>query len=250
MRIDTKVHWQRLREIVSPKAWMGVGLALALTGGYLILPVLWTHWARVYRLREWLRDPSAHADWAVQAGTRCGQAPMLLPTDGYIGFIWGDSFRLGHKHQGIDIFGGGEAGLTPVLASYPGYLTRLPEWRSAVIVRVPQDPLQPERQIWLFYTHMADQEGNSFISPQFPPGSREVYVAAGTLLGYQGNYSGDPLNPVGVHLHFSIVLDDGRGRFRNELDFRNTIDPSPYLGMPLNASTNPDKIPVCASGGK
>jgi murein DD-endopeptidase MepM/ murein hydrolase activator NlpD len=72
-----------------------------------------------------------------------------------------------------------------------------------------------------------------------------VYVEAGTLLGYQGNYSGDPDNPTGVHLHFSIVRDDGQGQFLNELDMDNTLDPSPYLGLPLNASQNQDEIPVC-----
>jgi hypothetical protein len=49
------------------------------------------------------------------------------------------------------------------------------------------------------------------------------------------NDSGEPGNPVGVHLHFSIVRDDGKGSFRNELDSHNTLDPSPYLGLPLNA---------------
>ena len=79
----------------------------------------------------------------------------------------------------------------------------------------------------------------------FPPGTSEAYVAAGTLLGYQGNYSGSPLNPTGVHLHFSIVLDDGEGGFRNELEFRNTIDPSSYLGLALNADQNPNQLVVC-----
>ena len=72
-------------------------------------------------------------------------------------------------------------------------------------------------------------------------------MEAGALLGYQGDYSGDPSNPVGVHLHFSIVLDD-KGRFRNELEIRNTLDPSPYLGLPLNAKENPAVIPVCGGG--
>ena len=184
-------------------------------------------------------------DWKVLAGTRCGQAPFVLPTSGYIGFIWGDSFRLGHRHQGLDIFGGQAAGVVPVVAAASGYLTRLPEWRSAVILRLPQDPLKPERQIWLYYAHMADQRGNSFIQKQFPPGTAEVFVEAGALLGYQGNYSGDPFNPTGVHLHFSIVLDDGKGNFRNELEIQNTLDPSPYLKMALNASTNPQAVPVC-----
>jgi len=136
-------------------------------------------------------------------------------------------------------------GLTPVYAAYDGYLTRLSDWKSSVIQRVPSDPLQPGRQIWLYYTHMADEAGTSYVVADFPPGTREVFVAAGTLLGYQGNYSGDPNNPTGVHLHFSIVRDDGNGNFLNELDIRNTYDPSPYLGLALNAKTSQGEVPLC-----
>jgi hypothetical protein len=124
-------------------------------------------------------------------------------------------------------FAGTEIGVTPVISAYHGYLTRLPDWKSTVIVRVPEDPLQSDRQIWLYYTHMADEEGNSFISSQFPPGTSEVPIEAGTFLGYQGDYSGDPNNPVGIHLHFSIVEDDGSG------------------GLPLNAYENRDRVPLC-----
>ncbi len=92
---------------------------------------------------------------------------------------------------------------------------------------------------------MADSDGNSYIAAEFPPGTREVFVAAGTLLGYQGNYSGDPNNPVGVHLHFSIVRDDGKGDFLNELDIRNTYDPSPYIGLELNARNSNGEVPLC-----
>ena len=92
---------------------------------------------------------------------------------------------------------------------------------------------------------MADSAGNSYVSSQFPPGTNEVYVEAGTLLGYQGNYSGDPNNPTGIHLHFSIVKDDGQGRFQNELEIKNTLDPSPYLGLAVDASLNPGDIPIC-----
>ena len=132
-----------------------------------------------------------------------------------------------------------------MIAAYPGYLTRLPDWKSTVIIRIPDDPLQPGRQIWTYYTHMADQEGISFIAPSFPQGVNEIFVEAGTLLGYQGDFSGNPDNPTGVHLHFSIVKDDREGRFTNELDIDNTYDPSPYLGLLLNAKTSPDQIPVC-----
>jgi murein DD-endopeptidase MepM/ murein hydrolase activator NlpD len=104
----------------------------------------------------------------------------------------------------------------------------------------------PTRQNWTYYTHMADPSGTvSYIVPQFPEGTSEVFVEAGTLLGYQGNYSGDPGNPVGVHLHFSIVQDQN-GQYLNELDINNTYDPSPYFGLPLNAAMNRDTIPLCA----
>ena len=200
---------------------------------------------RTQRLMTWLNEPQAHPEWAVQANRRCGAAPFSLPTAGYIGYLWGDSFYAGHQHQGLDIFGGDAPGLTPVYAAYPGYLTRQPDWKSSLIIRLPDDPLHPGRQIWTYYTHMASPQGDSIISTDFPPGVLEQPVEAGRLLGYQGNYSGDPGNPVGVHLHFSIVLDDGQGRYLNELQFQNTLDPSPYLGLPLNASQNPDQIPVC-----
>lgn len=203
--------------------------------------------SRFNRLRQWFNDPAAHADWAISAGERCRDAVFLFPTSGYIGFIWGDSFRPGHRHQGLDIFGGEAVGMTPVVAAYPGYLHRLPDWKSSLIIRIPEDPLQPDRQIWLYYTHMADANGVSYISPEYPPGTAEVFLEAGTLLGYQGNYSGDPDNPTGVHLHFSIVQDDGRGGFRNELEIENTLDPSPYFWLPLNSETNQDVIPVCQS---
>ena len=193
-------------------------LVAGLAAGYVLYRQMRPVATRLARLRAYWADPEGHADWAIRAGERCGEPPFLLPTDGFIGFLWGDSFRPGHHHQGIDVFGPtGPDGLgqTPVVAAYDGYLTRLPEWRSAVILRHPQDPLRPGRQIWTYYTHMADAEGNSFIVPEFPPGTTEVFVRAGTLLGYQGNFSGDPHNPVGMHLHFSIVKDDGQGRFLN-----------------------------------
>ena len=200
---------------------------------------------RVNKFREWMKNPASHPDWKLAAGSQCGSAPFLFPTDGMAGFLWGDLMGKLHKHQGIDIFAGTDVDITQVVSAYPGYLTRLPDWKSSVIVRVPSDPLNPGAQIWLYYTHMADNEGNSFIAGEFPAGTSEKYIEAGALLGYQGNYSGDPGNPVGVHLHFSIVKDDGNGKFLNELDINNTLDPSPYLGLPLNAYENPNTVPMC-----
>jgi hypothetical protein len=205
--------------------------------------------ARSMQVRAWLHDPASHPGWSIQAGTRCNQAPFLFPTDGFVGYLWDDVFQLGHRHQGIDIFGGTEVDVTPVIAAYSGYLTRQSDWKATVIVRIPEDPLQPGRQIWTYYTHMADAEGNSFIDAAFPPGVSEISVQAGTLLGYQGNYSGTSGNPVGVHLHFSIVKDDGLGHYTNELNISNTLDPSAYLGLSLNARSGQGQAKVCTQPG-
>ena len=222
------------------------GLALGFAAClYFTYPAVVTHSARSSKVMDWLRQPQDHSDWAVQAGEVCPGAPFGMPTDGYIGYLWGDSFRPGHSHQGLDIFGGEDPGVTPVYAAYNGYLTREAGWKSSLIIRLPNDPVQPGRQIWLYYTHLADSAGNSYIVSDFPPGTEEAYVEAGTLLGYQGNYSGDPNNPVGVHLHISIVQDDGSGDYLNELEIKNTYDPSPYFGMPLNGPANLGRIPHC-----
>jgi hypothetical protein len=226
-----------------------VPILIIVATGYWLYKSLGESVDRTNDVIAWLNDPQDHPEWAVHAGEKCGDAPFQMPTNGFIGYLWEDSFQVGHRHQGIDIFGGAQVNVTPVYAAYPGYLTRLPDWKSSLILRLPDDPLHPGRQIWIYYAHMAGPQGDSYISEAYPPGSQEVYVEAGALLGRQGNYSGDPANPVGVHLHFSIVLDDGSGRFLNELEIRNTLDPSPYLGLPLNGKQNKNRIPVCPGQG-
>lgn len=195
---------------------------------------------QLLRLRAWLADPAAQAGWRVEAGQRCRpDAPMLMPTSGYIGFGYGDSFRPGHRHSGYDIFTpDGAVNVTPVVAAYDGYLTREADWRSAVILRHPDFPtIVPGTQIWTYYTHMASADGSqSFIAQQFPPGTREVFVPAGTLLGYQGNWSGSPGNPTGIHLHFSIVKSTQGGGYADETDIANTHDPAPFLGVTPDAA--------------
>lgn len=223
-----------------------LALAVVAAGGLFFRRTL-RSMPRNSRVLDFIRGPrSRFANWILPAGIRCPNAPFQFPTDGYIGYIWDDSFRPFHRHTGLDIFGGAEPGITPVVAAYDGYLTRLPDWKSTVIQRIPSDPLQPGRQIWLYYTHMADPQGNSLVDAAFPPGTSEVFVQAGTRLGTQGNFSGTPGSPVGVHLHFSIVLDDGAGKFRNESVIENTLDPSPYFQMELNANLPNRAIPECS----
>ncbi|MBA4420907.1 MAG: hypothetical protein C0391_07145 [Anaerolinea sp.] len=197
-------------------------------------------------IMSWIRNPQQYSQWSIAALEHCGNAPFLFPTDGLVGYLWDDSFHPGHRDQGIDIFSGTKPGITPVYAAYDGYLSREPDWKSSLIIRVPDDPLMPGRQIWLYYTHLADPDGNSFIPINSSPGTYEKPVKAGDLLGCQGNYSADSANPVGVHLHFSIVKDDGNGGYLNELEIQNTLDPSAYLGLELNSHVASSQPPVCA----
>ena len=195
---------------------------------------------RMMNIRAWFADPSAHPEWWVNVNTTCGAAQMIMPTTGYVGVGYGDSFRPGHNHTGYDIFSpDGVENITPVVAAYDGYLTREGDWRSAVIIRHPDFPDFSSvpagvsgSQIWTYYTHMASAEGTvSYISTNFPPGTHEVFVKAGTLLGYQGTWSGDPGNPVGLHLHFSVVKSTLDGGYMNETELANTYDPAPFLGV-------------------
>lgn len=201
---------------------------------------------QLLRLRAWFSDPAANPEWTVLGGQRCQpDAPMLMPTAGYIGFGWDDSFRPGHRHSGYDIFTpDGAVNVTPVIAAYDGYLTREPGWRSAVIIRHPDFPaIVPGAEIWTYYAHMASADGSeSFIAPQFPAGTRELFVPAGTLLGYQGNWSGNAANPTGIHLHFSIVRSTPGGGYADETDIVNTYDPGAFLGVTRNAAG----VLVCA----
>ena len=188
-------------------------------------------------IRWWRGTAQERAQLITVQRDSCPGAPFILPADGYIGLLYEDPrgpYSTGNPHQGIDIFSNSEPGVTPVYAAYDGYLTRESTWHSSIIVRVPQDPFQPEDQIWLYYTHMADASGNDYIDEAFPPGTREKFVPQGTLLGYTGDYNGRSLRDIWVHLHFSIVKDDGSGNYANELQIENTKDPSPYLGMQLN----------------
>jgi peptidoglycan LD-endopeptidase LytH len=199
------------------------------------------------QLANFFSDPDHRAALITDLQAPCPGAPFRLPAKGFVGLLYADPtapYFPFNPHPGIDIFGDGEPGTVPVYAAYDGYLTRLPDWKSSVIIRIPHDPLDPSRQIWTYYAHMASKSGDeSYISADFPAGTSEKFVTQGTLLGYEGLFNGAALLPIKMHLHFSIVSSDADGSFRNETRFGNTIDPSPYFGLTLNATNNPT-IPV------
>lgn len=196
-------------------------------------------------IRQWLINPQAHADLSTDALTQCPDAPFVLPSEGFIGLLWRDDaapYNALNRHTGVDIFGAGASGTVPIYAVYDGFATRLEDWTSSLIIR-HDDPLQPGRTIWTYYTHMAARDGTSYIDDAFPAGTFSKPVAQGDLLGYQGDYN--PSFPVALHLHFSIVTSEPDGSFRNEAILENTLDPSPYFGMNLNADTQTERPVTC-----
>jgi murein DD-endopeptidase MepM/ murein hydrolase activator NlpD len=169
----------------------------------------------------------------------CAGAPFIVPTAGFSGLLYAyprGPYSKADPHQGIDIFSSNRIipGIEPVYAASDGFITRESDWVSSLIQRVPSDRFRPQRQLWLYYTHMADRDGNDYIIDEIPPGTSELFVSQGSLIGYIGNYNGGSPRPIWTHLHFSIVKDDGFGNYLNELDFNNTVYPTPYLGLPVD----------------
>ncbi len=222
------MQWKRLRWLV------GVLVILAAAAFVLVRWYQGSSGSGIF-IRRWLTNPASEPEWETPALMQCPGAPFIMPSSGFIGLLYADDagpYTPIRRHTGIDIFGQGNPGTVPIYAAYDGYLTRLDSWRSTVIVR-HDDPLEPGRTIWTYYTHMANRSGQeSYIAPDFPPGTFEVYVEQGTFLGYQGEFAGNA-PPVAMHLHFSIVTSEPDGSFRNEAVLENTLDPSPYLGMPV-----------------
>ncbi len=198
-------------------------------------------------IQRWFTDQSSRDKLTTAQNEPCPGAPFLLPSRGLIGLLWNDPagpYNILQRHSGIDIFGDGEPGSIPVYAAYDGYLTRQENWVSAVIIQ-HDDPLEEGRKIWTYYSHMASGDGQSYIVNDFPANTSGVFVERGTLIGYQGTYNGNSLRPIGMHLHFSIVLSEADGSFKNETDAGNTLDPSPYFGMNLNIDQMPVRPITC-----
>lgn len=196
-------------------------------------------------IARFLNNPQANANLNSEAFTQCPDAPFIIPTDGFIGLLWRDDaapYTPLRRHTGIDIFGGQAQGQVPIYAVYDGWLTRLEDWQSTVIIR-HDDPLQAGRTIWTYYTHMASRDGTSYIEDTYPQGTYNVPIPQGTRIGYQGAYS--PQFPVAVHLHISIVTSEPDGSFRNEAILENTVNPSPYFGINLNADSNESRPVRC-----
>ena len=45
---------------------------------------------RIGRIGDFMENPIAYPEWQIIGGERCGDAPMLMPTTGFIGVRWND----------------------------------------------------------------------------------------------------------------------------------------------------------------
>jgi hypothetical protein len=202
-------------------------------------------------IERWFSDVSSRpALTTTMSRVTCPGAPFSLPSDGLIGLLWNDPaapYSIFNPHTGLDVFGDGASGTVPVYAAYDGLLTRRSDWLSSIIIK-HDDPLQAGRTIWTYYTHMATRDGSqSFVASTFPAGTVDMPVKRGDLLGYQGEYAGVGRPPIGMHVHFSIVTSEADGTFKNEAVIENTLDPSPYFGMPLNIAGLPERPIRCGT---
>jgi hypothetical protein len=164
----------------------------------------------------------------------CPGAPWQLPTSAEMGVQWGDG--------GLDFFGQGNENSVPVYAVAGGQLTRLSQWEDAVAIQ-HDDPLRPGEKVWTYYAHMASADSTeSYIVPDFAPGSTNASVGAGQLLGYQGRRSErtQAMMTPWVHLRFAVVRATEDGRFPDRVGPADILDPSPYLGIMLKTEKGAD----------
>ncbi len=52
---------------------------------------------RAARIFAWIKNPTSQPGLAIEAGTRCGNAPFLFPTSGVAGYLWDESFQIGSR---------------------------------------------------------------------------------------------------------------------------------------------------------
>ncbi len=185
----------------------------------------------VYVPRQLLANPTL-----APTPERCDRAPWRLPSDALYGVRWGDGREL-------QFLGRGNPGKLPVRAVADGMLTRDPSWIHRVAIQ-HDDPLNPGAKVWTTYANMASGSGSdSFVSEAFPPGTANVPVKAGDIIGYQGLYSGNSF-PMWLNVEFAVLAD----KPNDTKPYATALAPDGYLGLrlkPAHEETNSQKL-TCA----
>lgn len=186
---------------------------------------------RSYVLTDILADNKIYTAFSRKPSeslSSCAGAVWQLPSDGTLGIKW--------QAGGLDFFGQGNEGKIPVYAVAYGLLTRWPNWVDSVAI-LHDDPLHPGSKLWSYYGNMSAANGtDSYVAEDFPLGASGIPVKAGQLLGYQGSWSGKPLWPKWIHMHFDIIRAAKQEAFPSDWTLGETLDPSPYLGLMFDPS--------------
>jgi hypothetical protein len=153
--------------------------------------------------------PRSTAEISLPVDGACPGAAWPFPTSGALGLRW--------YNKTPSLMGIGYDNSVPVYAVADGQLMRRADWPDAVAI-LHDDPLEPGQKVWAFYGGMSSWNVQaSYVNAAFPPGSTDVPVKAGELLGYQGSY-----RYAWTHLHFAIVPPLPDGSFPAALVWRET----------------------------
>ncbi len=83
---------------MAKKKWIlacALVVILAAAGAFAVYRYYLSPSTRTRKVIEFIRNPENSSEPQFEALSRCGDAPFVMPTSGLIGFIWGDSFRIG-----------------------------------------------------------------------------------------------------------------------------------------------------------
>lgn len=136
-------------------------------------------------------------------------------------------------HKGVDIQGGKLPGVTPVFAAAAGTVMEAKRTGGLgwyVALRHARDTGGSGRFVYTIYGHMGHcASGAGFVAPSLKAG---VTVAAGQLLGYQGDDAGGSGCAAPVHLHWEVRASDSSV---SNVFKATSASPDFYTGLALTA---------------
>ena len=84
--------------------WLALAAAIVFAGFVWVAVYQIRRTDRISLIRTWFADPAERPDWLVKGGEYCPGAPMMFPSDGFIGVGFGDGVPPMYQHTGYDIF--------------------------------------------------------------------------------------------------------------------------------------------------
>ena len=155
----------------------------------------------------------------------CPGSVWQLPSASSMGVKW--------QNGSLDFSELGTREALGVYAVADGLLTRQADWVDSVAI-LHDDPLQPGSKVWTIYRDMAASDGiASYIDSDFPPGSTNIAVKSGQLIGYQGTWSGKPLWAAWTHVRFSIIKPGPANDLPTDMTKAEILDPTTYLKLAI-----------------